>query len=433
MISIEKEESSAKGSMTDHRRDLLERVLASPLFSKSERLSSLLIYICNLTLESRTDDISEQTIGRAVFGRSENYDSANDGIVRTQISRLRQKLDLYFEGEGSGEAIRIVIPRGGYVPFFVPHAPARLSTAAVEILSSTTPAVTVHDAERPRSTAPLAWGFVGILLAIILVLLLRTAGILPKAHVHRPLWSRMFPPGQPTLLVPADSTMVFWQALTKQNIGLADYLKGAFRDENQPNGTNSGHVGEQFAHGRYTSIVDLEVASRLSQIAQQEKGEAQIRYARDVRPNDLKQGNIILVGANEANPWVYLFEKDMNFIFRNDREREIFSVINRSPRNGEPRQWDSSYNKDQEHRVYCVVAYRPNLGGNGNVLILEGTSMAGTECAWDFVSDDSELLPFLKQIQHSDGSLPGFEVVLGTSNMSGSAVKSSILAWRTSN
>lgn len=432
MISIEKEGLLAKVSTADPRRDLLDRILASPLFSKSERLSSLLTYVCNLTLEGRTDDISEQAIGRAVFGRSENYDSANDGIVRTQISRLRQKLDLYFDGEGAGEEIRIVIPRGGYVPFFVPHAPVSLSSPA-DMLPATVPAVTIHPAKRARSTAPLAWGLVGILLAIVLGLLLKSAGNFSKTHVHHPLWSRMFPAGQPTLLVPADSTMVFWQALTKQNIGLADYLSGSFREVVQPADTNADRIGRQFAQGRYTSIVDLEVASRLSQIAQQEKGEAQIRYARDVRPNDLKEGNIILVGANEANPWVYLFEKDMNFIFRNDREREVFSVINRSPRNGEPQAWESSYNKDQEHRVYCVVAYRPNLSGNGNVLIVEGTSMAGTECAWDFVSDDSALLPFLKQIEHADGSLPSFEVVLGTNNMSGSAVKSSILAWRTSN
>ncbi len=39
-----------------------------------------------------------------------------------------------------------------------------------------------------------------------------------------------------------------------------------------------------------------------------------------------------------------------------------------------------------------VVAFLPNLSGNGNALILEGTSMAGTESAWDFVSDDSQLI-----------------------------------------
>jgi hypothetical protein len=157
-----------------------------------------------------------------------------------------------------------------------------------------------------------------------------------------------------------------------------------------------------------------------------------VRYARDVRPNDLKQGNVILVGAAEANPWVELFEHNMNFAFFNDRVRKTFSVLNREPQGGEPRQWDSHYT-NVERRVYAVVAFLPNLGGNGNALILEGTSMAGTESAWDFVSDDSQLLPFLKRIQRANGMVPHFEVVLGTNNMSGSAVKNTVLAWRTTN
>src|SRR5580698_11629169 len=122
----------------------------------------------------------------------------------------------------------------------------------------------------------------------------------------------------------------------------------------------------------------------------------------------------------------------MNFVFSNDRVHRVFSVLNRKPQQNEPHQWDSA-NADKEHRVYAVVAYLPNLSGNGNVLILEGTSIAGTECALDFVSDDTQLLPFLKQIRRADGKLPRFEVVLGTSNMSGNAVKNSILAWRTAN
>jgi hypothetical protein len=83
--------------------------------------------------------------------------------------------------------------------------------------------------------------------------------------------------------------------------------------------------------------------------------------------------------------------------------------------------------------VYGLVAYVPNLAGDGNALILEGTSMSGTEAAWDFVADDARLLPFLKDIQRPDGTLPHFELLLGTQNMSASAVHSQILAWRVMN
>jgi hypothetical protein len=47
--------------------------------------------------------------------------------------------------------------------------------------------------------------------------------------------------------------------------------------------------------------------------------------------------------------------------------------------------------------------------------------------------DDSQLLPFLTRIRRGDGTVPHFEVVLGTNNFSGNAAKSAGLAWRTSN
>ncbi|GGG91852.1 hypothetical protein [Silvibacterium dinghuense] len=436
------DQEPAKRISTDPRRDLLDRILASSWFVKSGRLSSLLIYICDLTLEGRGEQISEQSIGQAVFGRQQNYDSANDGIVRTQISRLRQKLDAYFEADGGGETIRIVIPRGGYVPFFVPHLPVKKPEAMVNVMplaslplempsspsASNVPSVPAQP--HRRGSGQFAWGLAALLALALLTVLVRDARRRITGAAAHPLWSQIFQPGNPTLIVPADSPMVFWQSVAKQNVDLADYLKGSFRDTAIEEARGTEKTGLQFAQGRYTSIVDLETASWLSQLAVRLNSAAQIRYARDVRPNDFKEGNAVLIGTTEANPWVSLFEKDMNFVFHMDRERHVFSVWNKVPQSGEPAAWDSSSGSDREHRVYCVVAYRPNLSGNGKVLILEGTSMAGTECAWDFASDDSRLLPFLQKIGSRYGSIPYFEVVLGTNNMSGSAVRSTILAWR---
>src|ERR1700722_5780403 len=130
MITAQKEPARSGSANTDFRRELVSRVVGSAPFAKTERLSSLLIYVCDLALAGRADELSEQNIGEAVFGRSRDYDSANDGIVRTQVSRLRQKLDLYFDGTGADESVRIVIPRGGYVPFFETRSPEPIAVPA---------------------------------------------------------------------------------------------------------------------------------------------------------------------------------------------------------------------------------------------------------------------------------------------------------------
>jgi hypothetical protein len=444
MSSVDKETAFARTSLTDAQRKLVQRVVTSAPFSKCERLSGLLLHICDMALNGRADELSEQNIGKVVFGRSHDYDSANDGIVRTQVSRLRQKLDLYFDGAGADEPTRIVIPRGGYIPFFEPRSSEQIATPAATGIPGPDPVVSCAEppqgeSQRAQSAVParstlLAWSLVAVLAIAVLALSLKDAHTEAKAEpAHasgHPFWSQMFVSGQPTMVVPADSNLVLWQGLMKQDIGLAAYLSADYRTTVPSTATPVQKIALGLARGRYTSMIDLEMVQFFSQIAQSEKSKLEARYARDLRPNDLKQGNIILSGAPEANPWVELFEHDMNFAFSYDRAHQVTSVVNHAPRGSEPRQWDSNAT-DGQHHVYGVVAYLPNLGGNGNVLIIEGTSIAGTESALDFVADDSEFLPFLKQIQRPDGKFPHFEVVLGTNNMSGSAVKNSILAWRT--
>jgi len=106
--------------------------------------------------------------------------------------------------------------------------------------------------------------------------------------------------------------------------------------------------------------------------------------------------NAVLSGAGQANPWVLLFEQHVNFILENDPQTPTFSVINRAPLGGEPTRWDSTLGVPQ-HRVYGVLAFVPKLSGDGDVLILEGTSMSGTEAAWDYVADEAKLMPFFKK------------------------------------
>ena len=425
-------------------RDLIRRILISPTFARSERLSALLSYVCEMTLKGRESEINEQKIGHAVFGRSPNYDSAIDGIVRTQASRLRQRLELYFQQEGIAEPVRIVIPRGGYVPIFEPRPAATPALPAAGLHGSSTdvsvPAPGVVVAARTQFLRKLLpWVLCAAFAAIAILFWVRDHRLRPpvQASIPHPLWSHLFSTDHRTLVVAADSGLVMFHNMSGQRLGLDEYLQGEYRAQ-PPNpaiqgpGTPVRVWQTKLANARYTSIVDLEIILSLERKAKAPQGSVEVRYARDVRPNDLKSENVVLLGASEANPWVELFERKMNFVFHNDYSTNVFSVINKSPRHGEPAQWDSARN-DPQHRVYGVVAYVPNLAGDGDALILEGTSMSGTEGAGDFVLDDSQLLPFLKQIQRPDGTIPHFELVVGTQNISSSAARNSLLAWRTMN
>lgn len=437
--SVDSPWSARTASVTDWpesaQRELIRRILASPTFARSERLCSLLTYVCDVTFQGREAELNEQKIGQAVFGRSPDYDSSIDGIVRTQASRLRQRLEMYFEQEGAEEVLRVIIPKGSYIPVFTPRHTAEPVAPVSEI-----PALPVEVASPPKTRTSIPWLLCAALAIVLAAVLIRNhakEAAAPAPPPPHPLWSQIFLPQQSTLEVPGDSGLVLSHTFDQRSISLNEYLLGDYRTSTFNASTNPlpsdmRSLRVEMTNRRYTSIVDLDAAVRLAQIAQALHSNLQVRYARDLRPNDLKSGNVILVGAFEANPWVELLERNMNFLLQNNYKAKVFSVINKSPREGEPAHWESRLD-DPQRRVYGVVAFAPNLSGNGNALLIEGTSMAGTESAWDFVSDDSELLPFLKRIQRPDGKIPYFELLLETQNMSSSAVHSNILAWRVTN
>ena len=435
MSPIETTEASpSQSSLIESRRALVDRVIQSAVFARSERLSSFLAYVCDVTLQGHGEEINEQRIGTGVFGRAPGYDSSVDGIVRTQASRLRQRLEMYFTGEGSTEPIRIVLPKGSYVPVFEELRVQPEPERAVDATSAVIVPVPGPPVAKATLFRILPWILCGALACLLVIVILArqlaSSDHLPHHPAPHPLWSRLLPPGGTTLEVPADSGLVLYQGVTRRATRLDQYVLGSYRMAKPTAVTPQETLATDLANRRYTSVVDLEISTRVGQMALAGNTRLEIRFARDLRPNDLKTGNAILLGAAEANPWVELFERNMNFYFRDDLQTLVFTVFNRSPRDNEPARWDSALT-DPQHHVYGVAAFLPNLGGSGNVLILEGTSMSGTEAAWDFISDDTQLLPFLEKISKADGTVPHFEVLVGTNNLNASALQNKILAWRT--
>src|SRR4051794_15465852 len=103
---------------TEAAQRQLERLLESKLFSRSEQLSRLLRFLVERHLEGRDQEIKESVIGVEVFGRNPDYNPKFDPIVRTEARRLRARLSEYYDGEGKHDAVRIDLPKGGYVPGF---------------------------------------------------------------------------------------------------------------------------------------------------------------------------------------------------------------------------------------------------------------------------------------------------------------------------
>lgn len=105
----------------------LDQALSSPLFRNADRQSRFLRFVVDAALQSPEATIKEFDIGIAVYGRRTDYDPRTDPIVRVEAARLRARLREYYEATPPQD-IRIDIPKGRYVPQFIPveGAPANV-------------------------------------------------------------------------------------------------------------------------------------------------------------------------------------------------------------------------------------------------------------------------------------------------------------------
>lgn len=101
-------------------REELRAVLASRAFRRAARLRKLLSYLVEASLADPAGTLKEYTIATDVFGRPESFDPGKSPIVRVEARRLRSKLDQYYSSEGGGGRVRIELPRGSYLPVFLP-------------------------------------------------------------------------------------------------------------------------------------------------------------------------------------------------------------------------------------------------------------------------------------------------------------------------
>jgi hypothetical protein len=444
-------------STTSYREDerwrLVEEILASRTFAKAARLSSFLTYVCQQTLEGKPDRINEQQIGVHVFSRSPSYQAADDSIVRSQARLLRQKLEEYFEHERPNSPLIVSIPKGGYVPVFQKNtsiegriASSEAATQSLTVaLSPLSPAVPAKPTALPsrqvvKSPSWLGWMVAAILLAALTAdLALRQV---PDAHsrgLAKVLWASVLNSDREALIVSSDDALVLVQELTKSQVLLDDYLSGSYLEKLQ---TSSGSPASAFSPAspvpltaswlnshQYTSMADLSLAMRIARIPEAVKARPEARYARDVRMDDLKDRNVILIGGVGANPWVSLFENKLNFTVNYDWKASRGFVRNKSPQNGEPPSYEET-GSDGVHHNYGVLAFLRGIGSHGDALLFEGTGMAGTESAADFLFNEEAFGAFARKIGGNSDRMPHFEILLETTSIGGNAPQEQVLAYR---
>ena len=382
----------------DPRWQLALRIAASPSLGRSRLMVDFLLYVVDRQIHDRSDEITEPQIGVLIFGRPAGYNTNEDNIVRSYARNLRRRIEEYFATEGGEEDLLLEIPRGGYIPVFsrrlsktedIPTAPGIEYDLAPLFADGFTNVNTSSDEGIEKSKQPstkiVHSKVLEVIAARILEPIYRNSrlfalcvglliGALVASLFPRPLFKRIFASSAEaesrmlfsqlfndksnTFIVPSDDGLVIMQRLTERPVPLASYINGSYRPKMKTGGDPADEEIVKLGGRRYTSVVDLELASRLVQLSEIVPEHMFIRYARDLRMEDVRNGNAIFIGSVEANPWIELFQPQLPLRFSiHPGDDKTSGILNTHPH---PRE-ATIYGTSEGSHTYGFIAYLPGI------------------------------------------------------------------------
>jgi hypothetical protein len=355
-------------------RAALRAVLRSEAFSNSKRCCAFLSYVAEQVLAGSQQDLKERTVAVAVFGRAPSYDSHEDAIVRIKASEVRKRLGHYYAGPGREDAIRISLPKGGYVPvftYFDHSAPLDLLDAGLDSRDDWAGAEPARDSEDrtaggpangsrptaepiPKTRRRLAFAirFAAVILAIAGWAWVHAAS---KPTFLEQFWAPALHKAAPVYLVAAAAPV------------FVSYGPG----ENLPRTNSTEYVAtnDQFV-GQGDMMASHLIASMLQSMHQ--PYEVKASNAMDVR--DLPARTMVLIGYSSTQ-WESI-SKELRFYI--DGERAGMITDRGHDTEWYPRNLTKDLHADED---YAIVSRFLDPGTRAMVVLVSGATQYGTEGA----------------------------------------------------
>lgn len=407
----------------------LSRITGSPTFRSSKRAQEFLTYVVDHALSGEFDHLKERSIGSEVFSREADYDTGTDAIVRVTASDVRKRLCHYYQQAGTAESVFIELPAGSYLP----EIRIELEEKPVEPLTMT-PGLPPAPHTRPgwRIAAIAGWTVAVALLGM----LARTRFFQDSVSLAHPLqelpWVALFDGGQSPRLVMSDSGMGALRLLRPFPVSLEDYANRRFLEPASDLPLEFRAPWRELAHRQLTSVANARIAAGYSQLARAAGRKPVVSFARDLQLSDFHRGdNLILLGSDSANPWVQLYQDQLNFQVRFDPVLQRQSIHIGAPAPGAPSELPASVTTGTTGEAYATLALVSGLDGRGTVLIIQGTNMEGTDLAGELALTPGLLTTQLerKGVNIADPTAR-FEVLFRLSATAGSTLASEVLATR---
>ena len=430
-------QTSPVHALSEEQMSLVERVAASEAFQKSSRLPALLRYLAACTLRGDRAGMTEQAIARAVFEKPADFHPTEDSSVRVYVRQLRLRLYEYFQSSGQDERIVIEIPKGSYaLSFHVRH-----TLSATRKLEPILLAAELRSAQQPTES-PLArsptkpwWLPWALCAAMFLVAATGWLRWFHAAAAASPPWplNQVIEPDRPTTMVLADASFAL-RLLGDRRFNLDEYADRRYVDGLIPADATQGELNlfHYLKYAQITSMADARAVSAMTVLAGSMRDRLIIRSAKEMNGSVMSNGNFVIVGAKNSNPWIELYEGPTNFRLVEVGSNGSRYINNLSPQPGEQPFYAVHESTGYSGEDFATISLVPGLGDQGNTLLLQGLRREGTDAAILFLTSANQRASLERSLRNANhGKLPKyFEALLRSHAVANAATSIECIAVR---
>jgi hypothetical protein len=363
-------------------------------------------FVVRHTLAGQADAVKERTLGIEIFGRSADYDTASDPIVRVTAAEIRKRIAQYYQEPGHEVEIRVSLPAGSYVPQFhwpqtaITPTAAESAIALPEVLAPIATADPIpHRPHRSKKYFNYLWK---ISAALVLVVGVALGGFWWSRSAQRSafdiFWAPVLNSGDPVLICIADQNQ---------------YTAIALRDAADP--THQTILKDNLS---VVVIDDLSTVVKIAGVLQAHGTKYSLKGEGSTTLSDLRNGPTVFVGAFD-NAWTLRLTKPLRFHFANNADMTRFWIADSN--NPDRIDWVIDRAKQQatnNYRDYAIVTQFTD-GNTGKIAIVAaGVGRGGTIAAGEFLIDTAHLTQIVNAARASAGK-KNMEFVLSTEIIDG--------------
>lgn len=414
----------------------LQEVIGAAAFRGSPRCAEFLKYVVGHAITGQLDDLKERTIGIAIFGRSPSYDTGDDAIVRVTASEVRKRLLQHYGSLKTNPEFQIKLPLGAYIPEITrnEHADARPEFPLETRPPDTAGSKNTNGLETiPRRSSIVLFAAVSLvgLIAIVVVwsLSARTLFGTRTSPAIFP-WSTIFSPERSTVLVTSDPNIAEIVGITHSTVSVSDYANQQYFPRSASYSPEILHLMRDVLRGDKAANVDTPIVANLAVQAHENRGNLIVRPARDLRLSDLDtDNNFIFLGSPRTDPWVELFndQVDLKFVFDDATQQEIVRDVH--PHQGEPPAYIPTAKGLATGESFALITYAAHPNHAGQVLILAGASAEGTKATGELIANSKVFSSALHTCGLSNSSsAQHFQLLLHVKTMAGAPTQYEVLS-----